>query len=203
MQPLNSNWKFGAVSILLLLQWLWWPTRIRCDARSHKSTQSEYFFSIFHYNFFRWFWAVCKVADNRLLLKKLLLLSIMFCHSFFVVLFFLLSLSLSSSLAIAATSTALFVFDLKKSMNFYLFIILLDSKSMFGWFGLAPLLSRLTTSNSHPFVYNIWPRCVYTMTVAIIECALILIFPPCQFFFSFVFFFIHLPFCLFSRRARI
>lgn len=99
------------------------------------------------------------------------------------------SLSLSSSLAIAATSTALFVFDFKKSMNFYLFIILPDSKSMFGWFGLAPLLSRLTTSNSHPFVYNIWPRCVYTMTVAIIECALILIFPPCQFFFFVCIFF--------------
>lgn len=144
---------------------------------------------------------MCKVADNRLLLKSFFFSPLCFVIRISWYCFFF-SLSLSSALAIAAT-TVLFVFDFKKSMNFYLFIILLDSKSMFGWFGIAPLLSRLTTSNSHPFVYNIWPRCVYAMTLAIIECALILIFPPCQFFFRLYFFYSFAILSLFSPSENI
>lgn len=93
MQPLNPNWKFGAVFNFIVVAVammtntnMVWCTIAQIDA-------IRILFLIFHHNFFRWFWAVCKVADNRLLLKKLLLLSIMFCHSFFVVLFSLLSLS--------------------------------------------------------------------------------------------------------------
>lgn len=166
--------------------------------RTNRRNQNT--FLIFHHKFFQWFWAVCKVADNRLLLKSFFFSPLCFVIRISWYCFFF-SLSRHHWLS---PLPLYYSFSILKRVWTFIYLLFYSIQNQC----LVDLALRRCYHGSplpiHILLYIIFDHGVFMPWLLQSSNALpFLSFRRANFFFSFVFFFIHLPFCLFSRRARI